>query len=114
MKVIEPGFVIVGWVFPKREENFMKFGDFVDAVSDELGVSKAEADRVVKATFAQVSSVLKNKDSLIVQGFGTFSTKDRPASKGRNPSTGAEIDIPARTVAKFKPSPALTDGINGK
>jgi len=92
----------------------MKYSEFVDSVAAELGSSKAEADKAVKATFGRLAEVLKAKDSLTLQGFGTFSTKDKPASKGRNPATGAEIEIPARTVAKFKPSTALADGINGK
>jgi DNA-binding protein HU-beta len=47
-----------------------------------------------------------------VLGFGTFSTADRAARPGRNPKTGAEIQIPAKTIAKFKPGKDLAESIN--
>ena len=46
-------------------------------------------------------------------GFGNFSVSHREASKGRNPSTGAEVDIPARNVPKFTPGKGLKDAVNG-
>ena len=53
----------------------------------------------------------KGEDVRLV-GFGTFGVSQRGASKGRNPSTGEEIDIPARKVAKFTPGKGLKDAVN--
>ena len=47
-------------------------------------------------------------------GFGTFSVSHRAASKGRNPLTGAEIDLPARNVAKFTSGKGLKDAVNSR
>ena len=91
----------------------MKLSDLVDAVAAKTGVSKADAKKNVDAVFEAVADAVVAKDSITVPGFGTFSAKDKPARTGRNPSTGAEIKIPARTAAAFKASKALNDRFGG-
>jgi DNA-binding protein HU-beta len=55
--------------------------------------------------------VLKKGDSVTLIGFGTFSVSKRAARKGRNPQTGAEINIPAKNVVKFKPGKGLSEAV---
>jgi len=86
--------------------------DLVEAVAAKAGISKSEAAKAVDAVVGSVTDILKEGDELNLLGFGKFSTSRKEASKGRNPSTGAEIDIPARTVPKFSAGKALKDAVN--
>jgi DNA-binding protein HU-beta len=89
----------------------MNKGDLVDAVAEVVGTKKA-AQEAVDCVFSAISDALKKNDSVQIIGFGSFKTSQRAARKGRNPQTGAEIDIPARTVPKFVPGKALKDAVN--
>ncbi|MCV9964650.1 HU family DNA-binding protein [Pararhizobium sp. BT-229] len=86
--------------------------DLVDAVASKSGLTKADAGKAIDAVIASVTDILKGGDELNLVGFGKFSTKKNPARKGRNPSTGAEIDIAANTAPKFAPGKALKDAVN--
>lgn len=55
---------------------------------------------------------LSNGEDVTITGFGTFSAVKRASRKGRNPQTGKEITISARTVVRFKPGSILKDTIN--
>ncbi len=88
----------------------MNKGDLINKVSEVLN-SKKEAYAAVDCMFAAITEALSNNDSVTLVGFGTFKTADRKARKGRNPQTGKEIDIPARTVPKFVPGKALKDAV---
>jgi len=68
--------------------------------------------RAVDALFDVISAALKSGDSITVPGFGVFSVKHRAARQGRNPQTGATIQIPAAKVVGFKPGRALKDAVN--
>jgi DNA-binding protein HU-beta len=59
-----------------------------------------------------VSGALKNGDQVSLVGFGTFSVKHRAARTGRNPQTGAEIQIKAANVPSFKAGKALKEAVN--
>ncbi len=86
----------------------------IDAVAQAAGVSKADAEKVVGAFFDHVVETTMAGDKVTVPGFGSFSTTERSARKGRNPQTGAEVDIPASTAMKFTASSALKDALNGR
>ena len=58
-----------------------------------------------------IQDAIKEGENVTLVGFGTFKTANRKARKGRNPQTGKEINIPARTVPKFIPGKALKDAI---
>jgi DNA-binding protein HU-beta len=59
-----------------------------------------------------VTGALKDGDQVVLVGFGTFAVKDRAARTGRNPQTGAEIQIKAAKVPGFKAGKALKDAVN--
>lgn len=90
----------------------MNKNDLVSAMADSAGITKSEAGKALDAFTESVTGALKKGDKVTLVGFGTFSTSDRAARKGRNPQTGAEIDIAAKTVAKFKPGKDLGSSIN--
>ncbi|MGB0722721.1 MAG: HU family DNA-binding protein [Gammaproteobacteria bacterium] len=90
----------------------MKKSDLVDAVAEQADISKAAAGRAVDAVFDAVTGALKGGDSVSVIGFGTFKSSTRAARTGRNPQTGASIEIPERKVPTFTAGKALKDALN--
>ena len=90
----------------------MNRGEFVAAISEQSGLTKADADRAIEAMFKVVKKALKSGDSISLVGFGTFVVRKRAARSGRNPRTGATIKIKASKVPAFKAGKALKDALN--
>ena len=90
----------------------MNRGEFVAAISEHSGLTKADSDRALEAVFKVVKKTLKSGDSISLVGFGTFVVRKRAARTGRNPRTGATIKIKAAKVPKFRPGKALKDAVN--
>ncbi|MEF2073905.1 HU family DNA-binding protein [Consotaella aegiceratis] len=90
----------------------MNKNELVSAVAEKAELSKQQATQAVDAVFDVISTTMSKGDDIRLVGFGTFSVAHRAASKGRNPSTGAEVDIPARNVPKFAPGKSLKDAVN--
>ena len=89
----------------------MNKGDLINAVAEVVS-SKKEAQEAVDCVFGAITEALKKGDSVQVLGFGSFKVSKREARKGRNPQTGAEIQIAARNVPKFVAGKALKDAVN--
>ena len=89
----------------------MNKSDLVDAVAGRADMSKAEAGRAVDAVLGSVGDALGNGDSVSLVGFGTFSVRHRAARMGRNPQTGATMQIAASKVPVFKAGKALKDKV---
>ena len=87
----------------------MKKSDLITAVAEAANVTKADAERTLDAFTAVARTALNEGKRVALPDFGTFTTQERAARPGRNPATGAAIQIPAKTVAKFKAAPALSD-----
>jgi DNA-binding protein HU-beta len=90
----------------------MNKNELVSAVADDAKLSKADATAAVDAVFAAITKELKSGGDVRLVGFGSFSVSKRAATTGRNPQTGAEVKIPARTVPKFSAGKALKDSVN--
>ncbi|MBW7929774.1 MAG: HU family DNA-binding protein [Gammaproteobacteria bacterium] len=90
----------------------MNKGDLIDAVSNETGLSKADASRAVESVFSVVTDALKNGEQVSLVGFGAFTVKTRAARTGRNPRTGDTMQIPASKVPGFRAGKALKDAVN--
>ncbi len=88
--------------------------DFIAIIAEDTGESKAKTQLILDSVLKNVTKLLANGDDLTFVGFGKFETKDRPASTGRNPQTGAEIQISASKQVKFKVGKDLKDTVNGK
>lgn len=90
----------------------MKKAELVEAVAAKAGLTKADADRAIKALCEEIQSVLVKGDKVALPGFGTFSVSKRAAREGRNPQTGATVKIAASKNAKFKAASALKAALN--
>lgn len=90
----------------------MNKGDLVDAVAGSTGDSKASAAASVDAVLDAITSALKGGDKVQISGFGTFEVRQRAARTGRNPQTGATIQIAASKAPAFKAGKALKDAVN--
>ena len=86
--------------------------ELIDAVAAESGLSKADTKRALEAFVSTTTNALNSGDRVALVGFGSFSTSDRAARKGRNPQTGAEITIAAKKVVKFKAGAELSGSVN--
>jgi DNA-binding protein HU-beta len=89
----------------------MNKGDLINKISEDAGLTKAQAGAALDAVVDGVASTLAKGDKLTLVGFGTFSVSKRAARKGRNPQTGKEINIAAKNVVKFKPGKDLADRV---
>lgn len=95
----------------------MTKAELIDIVAGEVeGVTKAQVGTIYDSVFATITRALNEdeKHRFQVGGFGTFELKHREARKGRNPATGAEIDIPASTSVGFKAASALKEAVATK
>ena len=90
----------------------MKKVELIEAVAEKAGLTKADAGRALDATLEAITGALVKGDRVPLVGFGTFATSKRAARTGRNPQTGAEVKIPARTAVTFKAGSALKDAVN--
>ncbi|MBU2970653.1 MULTISPECIES: HU family DNA-binding protein [unclassified Pseudoalteromonas] len=90
----------------------MNKSQLVDKIAEDAEISKAAASRALDAFTGAVSDSLKEGNSVALVGFGTFSVKERAARTGRNPQTGAEIQIAAANVPGFKAGKTLKDTVN--
>jgi DNA-binding protein HU-beta len=89
----------------------MTKGDLVEVVAKTTKLSKRAAEEAVDATFEGISRAIKRSKRFQVPGFGTFTVRSRKARKGRNPQTGAVINIRASRTVGFKPAPGLKKGL---
>ena len=90
----------------------MKKVELVEAVATSVGLTKADANRAIDATFDAITKALKKGDKITLIGFGTFGVSRREARTGRNPQTGAEVKIPARNAVTFKAGTQLKNEAN--
>lgn len=86
--------------------------ELVNAVAEATELSKKDAASAVDAVFNTIQNTLAKGDKVQLIGFGNFEVRERAARKGRNPQTGAEIEIAASKVPAFKPGKALKDAVN--
>ena len=89
----------------------MKKVELVEAVATKVGLTKADANRAIDATFEAITKALKKGDKITLIGFGTFGVSRREARTGRNPQTGASIKIAAKTVPAFSAGKRFKDAV---
>ena len=90
----------------------MNKNDLVSSVADSSDISKADASKALEGVFDAISGALKNGETVQLIGFGSFSVAHRAARQGRNPQTGATIQIAASNQPKFKAGKGLKDAVN--
>ena len=92
----------------------MNKADLAAHVAGQVALPKVAADRAVSAVFAAIGDALARDEAVAIAGFGTFSTRSRPARQGRNPQTGESITIAASRAPAFKAGKKLRDIVNGR
>ncbi|HAH59435.1 MAG: HU family DNA-binding protein [Lentimicrobiaceae bacterium] len=87
----------------------MNKSELIDAVAQGAGLTKTQAKSAIDSYHDAVAGELKKGNSVDIAGFGSFSVAERAARTGRNPQTGAPLQIKASKVPKFKPGKGLRD-----
>lgn len=90
----------------------MNKNELAAAVAEKSGLGKGDAASAVDAVFATITETLSGGGDVRVLGFGNFVVQQRAATTGRNPMTGATVDIPAKRVPKFSAGKALKEAVN--
>ena len=90
----------------------MNKADLVNSIATSTGLTKTKSTEVVDSLVEAITGALKKGNKVTLVGFGTFSTSKRKARKGRNPKTGAVINIASKTVARFKAGSELSKSVN--
>lgn len=85
--------------------------ELVNEMAQTAGISKSQAQEALSCFIDCTQKTLKGGDKLTLVGFGTFSVSHRAARQGRNPQTGATIQIAAKNVVKFKPGSELSNSV---
>jgi DNA-binding protein HU-beta len=91
----------------------MKTADLIDHVSREAGMEKGAAKKAIEAVLAGIVDAAKKGEEVNLPGFGRFKVKDSPARQGRNPATGATIEIAASKKLGFSPAKQVKDALAG-
>jgi DNA-binding protein HU-beta len=86
--------------------------DLVDAIANQAGLSKRNAESALRVVLNEIADSLKNGERVAISGFGTFSVGNRAARTGRNPQTGESIQISAGKNVRFRAGKALKDAVN--
>lgn len=89
----------------------MNKSQLAEAIAETAGITKAQAKRAIEAFISTTAEAMKAGEKIILIGFGTFEAVNKPARKGRDPRTGATIQIAAKKVVKFKPGAQLCDTV---
>lgn len=89
----------------------MRKPELAAAIAEQTGLSKEKASEVITAFTDQISAATARGDDVTLIGFGTFNVRQREARTGRNPQTGASMQIPASKTVGFKAGKALKDAI---
>jgi DNA-binding protein HU-beta len=91
----------------------MNKGELKDAVAEAAGLSGADAERALDAVLDTITKSVAKGDKVTIPGFGTFEKRERSARTGRNPQTGAEIQIAATSVPGFKAGAKFKSAVAG-
>ena len=90
----------------------MTKADLIEEVSRVVEMSAKESQVIVETIFDSIVRSLRGGDKVEIRGFGSFRTRQRQSRAGRNPKTGARVEVPAKKIHYFKPSKELKDVVN--
>src|SRR2546423_8492933 len=90
----------------------MTKADVIEEVSRLAELTRKDSEIIVETIFVSVVRSLRGGDKIEVRGFGSFRTRQRRPRVGRNPKTGARVEVPAKKIPYFKPSKELKDVVN--
>ena len=90
----------------------MTKAELIEDVSRVAELSRKDSETIVETIFESIVKSLRTGDKIEIRGFGSFRTRQRNPRIGRNPKTGARVDVPAKKIPYFKPSKELKDLVN--
>ncbi len=90
----------------------MTKADLIASVSQAVGMTQKDSEIIVETIFESIVKSLHASERIEIRGFGSFRTRQRQPRIGRNPKTGARVEVPSKTVAYFRPSKELKEMIN--
>ncbi len=90
----------------------MTKADLIEGVSRVVDMTRKESEIIVESIFESIVRSLRMNDKIEIRGFGSFRTRQRKPRIGRNPKTGARVDVAAKKIPYFKPSKELRDLVN--
>ena len=90
----------------------MTKAELIEQVSGAIQMSRKDSEIIVETIFASIVKSLRAGDKIEIRGFGSFRTRQRKPRIGRNPKTGARVDVPAKKIPYLKPSKELKDLVN--
>jgi integration host factor subunit beta len=96
----------------QNKDQTMTKADLVEEVTRVADLPRKESEAVVETIFESIISALQADDKIEFRGFGSFRTRQRRGRTGRNPKTGAKVEVPPKKIPYFKPSKELKDFIN--
>ncbi len=91
----------------------MTKAELIEEVSRVVEMSRKDSEVIVETIFDSVVRALRTGEKIEIRGFGSFRTRQRQPRIGRNPKTGARVEVPAKRIPFFKPSKELKDLVNG-
>ena len=91
----------------------MTKADLIEEVSRVVEMTRKDSEVIVEAIFDSIVRSLRTGDKIEIRGFGSFRTRQRQPRVGRNPKTGARVEVPSKRIPYFKPSKELKDLVNG-
>jgi integration host factor subunit beta len=92
----------------------MTKAELIEEVSRVVEMTRRESEFIVEAIFDSIVKSLRQGDKIEIRGFGSFRSRQRQPRIGRNPKTGARVEVPAKRIPYFKPSKELKDLVNGE
>jgi|TARA_R110000850_G_scaffold137840_5_gene258964 DNA-binding protein HU-alpha len=90
----------------------MKKPELAAAIAEKAGVTKEKAGEIINAITDEITNAMAKNDPVTLIGFGSFSVRERSARTGKNPQTGASIQIAASKSVGFKAGKSLKDAVN--
>lgn len=95
-----------------NKEHTLTKADLVEEVTKVTELPRKESEIVVETIFESIIQALQTNDKIEIRGFGSFRTRQRRGRTGRNPKTGAKVEVPPKRIPYFKPSKELKDFVN--
>jgi integration host factor subunit beta len=95
-----------------RNADNMTKAELIEEVSRAVEMTRNDAQFTVEAIFDSVVRALRAGDKIEIRGLGSFGTRQRQPRVGRNPRTGALVEVPAKRIPYFKPGKELKALVN--
>jgi integration host factor subunit beta len=99
---------------PETNERTVTKADLIEEVIRVTELPRKESETVVETVFESIIEALQKNDKIEIRGFGSFRSRERRGRVGRNPKTGAKVEVPPKRIPFFKPSKELKDFVNNQ